>query len=297
MLVIPAFKAVPVLFSTDEKLVFVYQVDSANGAEATEEYSFVHFYQFIFCVYSHIYQSYSIRQLNRTEPFIINGEDINDIEKKIKAKYGLQDKNLSIYIEGLTKDFTKIESPYGSWLPRIESFHEFYGKFKYLFRTNAEFKETVTLFCNTIDGVKILYDNVLQEIAQLQTIVDSLLGQPNESLCKYCRRTHYDESWDNFLGKKLREYKISDQDIHLITKVKMALNKERGKFVHHAKYYNPNDPCNLIKDLAKTAEANSNIEQILEKKTEDWLNLDWINAYQFYIVAVRNLIYLKFFQA
>ena len=297
--IIPAFKASPVLFAADEKLFFVYQEDSAKGNEAIEEYCFVHFYQFTFCNYCKIYRQYSLRLLNRSESFVLNGEDISDIEKIIWAKYVLQDqdKEMLVYAKAFTKDFTKIESPYGSWLPRIENFQEFYEKFSDLFRTDEEFKGIVTLFCETINGIKILYDNIFQKIAQLQTIAEMLLGRPTQIYCKHCESAHNNEPWDDFLVKKLEQYDISEQEKRLIIEVKMALNNARVKFVHNAKYYNPNERRNLFIDNDKIAEANLSIEQILETKTADWLSLNWINAYQFYLVAVRNLVYLKYFQA
>jgi hypothetical protein len=295
--IIPAFKASPVLFPADQKLLFVYQEDSAKGNEAIVEYWFVHFYQFTFCTNTNIYREYSLKLLSRTESFILNGDDINDIEKIIRTKYVLQDKKLLVYLKDLTKDFNKIEGPWGSWLPRTENFQRFYDKFTDLFRTDEEFKGIVTLFCETIDGIKILYDNVLQNIAQLQTIAEIILGRPIQSYCEYCKNTHNEETWYDFLVRKLAQYDISEQEKSLVIKVKMALNDARVEFVHNAKYYNPNETCNLFIDSDKIVQANLSIEKILEKKTDDWISLNWINAYKFYLVAVRNLIYLKYFQA
>jgi len=288
--IVPASKGGPVLGMPDCKLFFVYQEDTAKSSEAMEEYLFVHCYQFIFCIYSYVYRLYSLRLLNRSESLVLNGEDINDIEKQIRAKYVMQDSELS-------RDFTKIESDYCSFLPCIVSFQEFYWKFTELFRTDEKFKGIITLFCETINGVRILYDNNLQKIAQLQTIVDTLLGQPKQSYCEHCKRNHNAETWNDFLARSLKEYHISENEICMITRVRMTLNDARVKFIHHAKYYNPNEPRNLIEDAGKIAEANLSIEQVLDKNNDTWTSIDWLNVYQCYLLIVRNLIYLQYFQA
>jgi hypothetical protein len=128
----------------------------------------------------------------------------------------------------------------------------------------------------------------------LQTITEILLGRPTQVTCERCKSTYNNETWHDFMAKKLKQFDIGERDKDLIIKIKMTLNRDaRVEFVHSAKYYNPNEPRNLFKGTE--AEANLSIEKILEKKTDDWLSLNWINAYKYYLVAVRDLIYLKYF--
>ena len=289
--VIPACKGGIVMGIPDFKLVFVCQEDVAKGNKASEEeYLFVHCYQFLFCNSSVVYWHYSTRPIIRSEPFVLSGEDISDVEKQIRGKYVQQGNTLA-------RDFANIESFYTSFSHPV-NFQEFYGKFTELFRNNGEFKGIVTLFCETINGVTILYDNVLQKIAQLQTILDALLGQPKQSYCRYCKSSRNGETWDAFLERRLREYNITDPDeIRLIIRIKKALNDARVKFIHHAKYYNPKELRNIVEDIRddRLSDYKFDINSVLAKKNESWRTLDWDNVYRIYSVMVRNLIYFKYF--
>jgi len=288
--IIPACKAGPVLAMPDCRLIFVYQEDMAKGALV--EHMFVHCYQFLFFRYSSVYWFYSLRQVNHSESLVLSGDEISHIEKQIRNIYGQQNIEFS-------KDFTNIESQYCTLLPHPVNFQEFYRKFVELYKNDGEFKEIVTLFCETINGLRPLYNNVLQQIAQLQTIFETMLGEPNSSKCKLCGRDRYDESWDVFLKKRLKEYGITDRDdIFLITKIKKKLNKlARVKYVHNSKYYNPNELRNLIADFQAEGHSHYNfdINKVLARRTSSWKSIDWINVYSVYQVCVRNLICLKYF--
>jgi hypothetical protein len=287
--IIPACKHSPVLTPPDEKLIFAYKEEDKPGKGVFIEYIFVHSHQFLFGQYSHIYWKYSERLLNNVQPFILDGTDVTDIEKQVRIKYGPQNIKFS-------KDYQNLESQYCTLLPIQIEFEAFFTKFLKLFTKDAKFKEIITLYCETINGIKILYDNSLQKIAQLQIIVDALLGQPKQVLCKQCMRCHNELEWPDFLDKKLNKYDLSDGEKDLIIRMRTALNQPRARFVHHASYYNPFEPLNLVKDWENLSEANSGIEQILEKNPIDWLGTNWMNAYQFYLIAVRNLIFLEYFQ-
>ena len=223
---------------------------------------------------------------------MLSGADISDIEEQIRNTYIQQDNPLS-------KDFRNIESSYCSLLPRAVSFQEFYGRFRHLFRKEKKFTEIVTLFCETVNGLRPLYNNALQQIAQLQTIFETLLGHPKKLRCCHCGMEHYVEDWDVFLEKRVKEYGITDPDgTRLMTKIKKKLNRAaRVKYVHDAQYYNPNELRNIVADMQAggKAEENSDISQLLAKKNDSWGSIDWLNAYGTYIVIVRNLIYLKYF--
>jgi hypothetical protein len=186
----------------DCKLVFVYQEDNRKGNKDLEEYLFVHCYQFLFCRYSDVYRFYSLRQADRPESFVLSGTDISDIEKQIRNKYGQQDTALSI-------DFTNIDGPFKTLLPMPVNFKDFYGKFAGLYEKDDKFKEIITLFCETVNGLRPLYNNVLQQIAQLQTIFETMLGQPQTTKCPQCGMDKYIEDWDIFIEKRLKEYGIT----------------------------------------------------------------------------------------
>ncbi len=288
--IIPASKGGPVQTPPDCRLIFVYQEDMAEGALV--EYLFVHCYQFLFFRYSDVYRLYSLRQLNRSGPFVLSGTDISDVEKQIRNKYGQQDTELS-------RDFTNIDSQYNTLLPHPVDFQEFYGEFVELYRKNNEFKEIVTLFCETVNSPRPLYNNVLQQIAQLQTIFETLIGNPKSLSCRYCGMSHYIEDWNAFLEKRLKRYGITDpDDISLITKVKKTLNKvARTKYVHHSDYYNPNELRNIVADMQtdELSDYQFDINQVLAKHPKYWRTIDWENVYAIYQVCVRNLIYSKYF--
>jgi len=291
--IIPACKGGPVLAMPDLKLIFVYQEDMSKGDKALVEYLFVCCYQFLFCRYSEVYRLYSLRQLNRSESFVLSGTDISDIEKQIQNDYGQQDTELS-------KDFTNLESQYCTLLPHPVNFQEFYGKFVELYnKKNNKFKEIVTLFCETVNGLRPLYNNVLEQIAQLQTIFETLLGEPKSSKCCHCGMPRYVEDWDVFLEKRLKKYSITDpDDISLITKIKKTLNKvARVKYVHHSDYYNPNELRNIVADIQADgySDYKFDINQVLAKQTKYWRTIDWENVYAVYLVCVRNLIYTRYF--
>ena len=290
--IIPACKGGPVLAMPDLKLIFVYQEDMAKDDKSLVEYLFVCCYQFLFFHYSSVYWFYSLRQLNRSESFVLSGMDISYIEKQIRNKYGQQDTELS-------KDFTNIDSQYGTLLPHPVNFQEFYGKFVELYRKNNEFKEIVTLFCETVNSLRPLYNNVLQQIAQLQTIFETLIGNPKSLRCRHCGISYYVEDWDVFLEKCLKEYGITDpDDICLITKIKKTLNKvARVKYIHNSDYYNPNELRNIVADMQTDGHSDYkfDINQVLVKKNDSWKSIDWINVCTSYQFFVRNLIYSKYF--
>ena len=294
--IIPACKGGPVLEMPDCKLIFVSKEDTAEGERALVEYLFVYCYQLLFCSYSYVYWFYSLRQLNRSRSFTLSGVDISHIEKQIRSKYVKQDDVLLS-----SRDFTNIESDYGTLLPHPVNFQDFYGTFEVLYKNDKKFKEIVTLFCETVYGIRPLYNNVLQQIAQLQTIFETLLGNPKSSKCSHCGMSHYVEDWDVFLEKRLKEYGITDpDDICLMTKIKKKLNRlARVKYVHNSKYYNPNELRNLIADLQAdgASDYNFDINQILVQKTDSWRTIDWNNVYTYYLVCVRNLIYSKYFSS
>ncbi len=283
--IIPACKGGPVLAMPDLKLIFVYQEDVTRGNKDFEEYLFVCCYQFLFCVYSHVYWSYSLRTLNRPESFILTGTDISHIEKQIRNKYVQQDTEFSI-------DFANIDGPFRTLLPFPVNFPDFYKKFVELYnKEDNEFKEIIALFCETINGLRPLYNNVFQQIAQLANHFEPriLLDKPER----------YAEDWNSFLKKRLNEYGITDSDyISLITKIRKTLTKDaRVKYVHHAKYYNPNEPRNIIADFQAGGNSNYNfdIKEVLDQDTNSWKSMDWINMYNVYQICVRNLIYSKYF--
>ena len=292
--VISACKDSPLLTVSDLKLIFVHRGELKNSKGPLVEYLFVYCYQFLFCLHSHMYKYYSLRLLNNNKPFILNGVDISDVEKQVKVQHTQKDTSL-------IKNFAELPGEYCTLLPSVVNFKEFYGKFKDLFTNDKQFKEIVTLYCETTNGLSPLYDNVLQKMAQLQTIFETLIGVPSSTKCGLCGTDHYNEDWETFLGRQLKEYGITNlDDIHLIVKIKTTLNKiARVKYVHYAKYFNPNELQNIAMEIrdGKYSDNNISVNQILETKPELWRIIDWNNVYMAYSVLVRNLMYLKNFSS
>jgi len=289
--VIPAYKDGAAVHSTDCKLIFTYQENMGKREGALTEYHFVNCYQFIFCHLSHVYWYYSLRYLNNIKPFVLTGIDINDIEKQVRNKYGQLNTNI-------LKDFTNLENEYCTRLPNVINFLEFYKKFNNLYIKNAQFKEIIMLFCDTNNGLTPIYNNILQKIAQLQTIFETLIGVPKTLKCGNCGMSHYIENWNTFLDGRLKDYGITEpDDIQMITKIKGALNEiARVKYVHASKYFDPSSPYIIIKDIKKNEQSDNNpsIKQIMEMNPSSWSSINWLNIYDFYLVLVRNLIYLKY---
>ena len=133
----------------------------------------------------------------------------------------------------------------------------------------------------------------------MQTIFETLLGEPKSSKCSHCGMPRYVEDWDVFLEKRLKKYGITDpDDISLITKIKKTLNKvARVKYVHHSDYYNPNELRNIVADIQADgySDYKFDINQVLAKQTKYWRTIDWENIYVVYLVCVRNLIYTRYF--
>ena len=299
--VIPASKEGPVLTTPDSRLVFVCDEATDKDKAASVEYYFVLCYQFLFCSYSHVYWYYSLRQLNPSQSFVLNGADIGDIEREIRNRLVRRDTEFASGIASvaaeMSRDFSNLAGPYGTLLPCSVNFTEFYVEFTKLYKQDNGFKELVTLFCETINGLRPLYDNVLQQITQLQTICDTMLDGPQSSKCPTCQQDRYVEDWDAFLDKRLRELGIEEpEDISLITRIRKKLNKvARVKYVHHSSYRNPWDIRTLGQNIrAGESSYAFDVNEVLKREAESWRPLDWANLYAVYLVFVRNLIFVKY---
>ena len=293
--IISAFNGAPVSTMLDHKLVFVYQEETPNYDKYFEEYLFVCCYQFLFFGYSNIYRCFSLSRYYPLKSFTLNGSDISDIEQQIRNKYGLKD---TLSWEYSSIDFTNIDGPFRTSLPFTVNFQDFYGKFMDLYKKDNKFKEIVTLFCETVDGVHPLYNNVLQQITQLQTIFETLIGNPKSLKCNQCGQNYSIEDWDQFMESHLKDYKlISPNDINLIKRIKKTLNAvARREYVHNAKYYDPSELQNLWVDLPEGQPSyTTDISQVLRQNTKSWKGIDWTNIYVVYQLCVRNLIYSKYF--
>jgi hypothetical protein len=300
--VVPSFSDGPVLTESDCRLVFVHDEATDEDKAASVEYYFVHCFQFLFCRYSRVYRHYSLRHMNPPQPFVLEGEDIGVIERQIRKRFVQHDFGLPIGYEGVavnqSRDFANIPSPYGTLLPSSVNFVKLYAEFRKLCENDVEFREIVTLFCETVDGPRSLYNNILQHIAQLQTICDTMLGEPKKSRCSHCKQDTNVESWDAFLGKRLRELGIKDpEEILLVAKVRKTLNRPaRVQYIHYSRYLNPWDLRNMDKNI-RTGESayEFDLDDVFKTETSSWRPLDWANLYDLYVVLVRNLIFAKYF--
>ena len=141
-----------------------------------------------------------------------------------------------------------------------------------------------------------LYSNVLQEIAQLQTIFDTLIGKPTTKKCVHCDSDVYTEDWDIFMEKRLKELGIIDPNaIRSISKVKKTLNKAaRVKYIHNAASLNPHDPRILPVTYAN-GQYETDFDQVFKKRSDSWNRVDWMNVNELYKHIVRNIIHIYFF--
>lgn len=278
--IIPACKKANTLTPKDWKVILSYN-DQIKINENKQINFFVFCYQFLFPMIS-IYSWYSTAQ--NFNSFFISSLNICDVEKEIKRRYATQG--------GITIDFNRISACYTN-LPDEINFKSFHDKFVDRYESEIKFKEIIMLFLYTIGFKHKLYDNVLQKIAQLQTIFETLLGKPETDKCDKCGMEKNLKAWDQYLGEKLNEYNIiKREDINLIIKVKKTLNQiARIKYIHSSSYLNTSEK--MITDLISgrfdkivypaSVYYVPDLDKILDKKHNEWLAYDWeyiFNIYQ-----------------
>jgi len=251
-------------------------------------------YQFLFGNNSVMYNEYSQKIIN-LDFSKSEGTNIDNIEKQIRYLYGQQSTETGWDFSKLLLDFSEIE-PFYTSLPVPVNFSKVFVKFSELYEKDSGFKEIISLLCDT-GYFKPLYNNVLQQLAQLQTIVDAMVGEPRSKKCKECGLPRYVEKMDDFMKNRLIECGLTNPEyISLMIKVKTRLNRPaRVKYIHNASYYNP--VSNLVNDIraGKLNNYKFDIEQILSKDSKEWSFVDWENVYWSYHALVCNLIYFKYF--
>lgn len=224
---------------------------------------FIFCYQFLFSM-STVYYNCSLPGKPR---FFEENGDINDIVKKYKLDGGFK------------INFNEIDTFY-TGLPDKIKFEKFFNDFVIEYEKNGGFKNIIDLFLYAIGhnstfgtGHKF-YDNIFQKITQLQTIFETITGNPEEEMCLVCERNKYTESWEDFLTKKLGSIGITDQnEIDLIIKIKTLLNKEsRVKYVHNSAQ------LDIRRKIWEDIKNNNNhyLKDFLNEalKTKEWSALD-----------------------
>ena len=293
--IISACKKAKSLTPKDMKLILSYS-DHIKIKENKQIDFFVLCYEFLFPGMS-IYSWYSTVQ--NYNSFFISGLNIDDVETEIKKRYATQG--------GIAIDFNRISACHTN-LPDEINFKSFHDRFIDRYESENKFKEIIMLFLYTIGFKHKLYDNILQKIAQLQTIFETLLDKPQKSKCNKCGMEKNIEPWDQYLTKKLNEYNtINQEEISLIIKVKTTLNSlARVKYIHHSKYLNT--PEKMTADLlsgrydkkvySKSVYYVPDLNGILKKKNDkEWQAADaadWDHIFYIYQNIVKKIIYLMF---
>ena len=287
--IIPACNKSAALSMKDCKLVFVAEEKTKNIE--TSIYFFVLCYQFLF-LKSDIYHSYD------TEPnpkeFIENGQNINEIEQKIRIRYGSE-------VGSLVIDFNQIDS-FHTGLPHPVKFRSIYDHFVEECEKDEDFRNIITLLLYTVGTKHKMYRNIFQKISQLQTIYETILGEPKRERCVGCGIDRYIETWQNFQKRRLKEKGIEDEkDIDLIIKIKDTLNHvARVKYIHRSQGLDT--WRKLLQEISNGTHFHSNspyktnLEDILSVDYDKWAAIDWDNIYIFYQYIVKLLIYLEYFK-
>jgi hypothetical protein len=290
--IISACKKANSLTLKDQKLILSYS-DHIKIKENKQINFFVLCYEFLFPEMS-IYSWYSTAQ--NYNSFFISGLNIDDVEMEIKKRYATQG--------GITIDFNRIGACHTN-LPDEINFKSFHDRFVDRYESENKFKEIIMLFLYTIGFKHKLYDNILQKIAQLQTIFETLLGKPKVNKCDKCHTDKYIEEWPVYLHRKLNRYNtnISEDEISLIIKVKTTLNRlARVKYIHHSEYLNTSEK--MTADLLsgrydKKIYSSSvcyvpDLNGILKNNDKEWQSADWEHIFYIYQNIVKKVIYLMF---
>ncbi|MFA5842233.1 MAG: hypothetical protein WC882_00955 [Candidatus Gracilibacteria bacterium] len=279
----------------DQKIIFLS--DKKFEKIQNDIYLFVFFYQFLF-LDCRIYNLYYLSLLQKQQSFTIKCDKTQDVEAKIKEKYG---ENKGCF----TIDFGEIKFEQTKLWNTI-NFNEFQKTFDEQYKKNDKFKDIIDLFLYTIGSNHPLYPNFFQKIAQLQTVFETIIGQPKGKKCYWCKQNKYKEKREVFLERILREKGITNQkDIDLITIINKTLNSTaRIEYTHRSKQ------LNIFQETLKEIKTDkyhykgqssytTNFDDIIsgKLKVKDWAILDWENVYRAYQFIVRQLIYLGFFNA
>ena len=287
--IIPAWKNASVWQTTDSKLVFVAEEKVANTEDLV--YFFVLCYQFIF-LHSDIYHFYN-SWLN-PKVFTENGQNFNEIEQKIRIRYSSSD------VGCLAPDFNQIDI-FHTGLPHSVNFKYIHDHFVELYQKDMKFKNIITLFLDTVGTKHRLYDNIFQQISQLQIIFETILGVPATTKCDACGTDRYVETWTEFQKKRLKEIGIEDDEsIELFSKIKTTLNTvARVKYIHRSLSLNP--WSKYLQELTDgrhkdgKSEYSSDLKHILSIESDKWTAVDWNNIYYAYQHFVKLLIYFEYF--
>lgn len=281
--IIPSSKHNSISLS-EAKLVYLFEDGTVNLQDKI--LIFVYCYQYLF-LQSDVYFYYA------QSPYKLQEIEANNIgELKEHFKTG----QFSVI------NFDEID-PFPTSMDTKINFFEFHEKFSNQYQQNKTFKNIVDLFLYTVGEKHNLYNNVLQKIAQLQTIFETLLGDrpKNKAICGL---EHF-KPWKDFIEKRLQELGISDkQYIELFVKIHKLFNYDaRINYIHYSKHLNLwQKTIEEIKNKSAhyygMTSYSTDVDAILNDnlKIDQWSALDWENMYRVYQFIIRKLINIKYLQ-
>ena len=286
--IIPATSNAGALSLRDCKVFLVSQMSKEDLLQEVNRFIFC--YQFLF-LRSEVYFCCSLQQSFST--FIESGEDIHEIVDKIYKKYGTGGP--------LQLAFNEIGT-FHTQLPDKINFVEFYSCFLKKYNEDDNFRNIIDLFLYTIGSKPKFYNNIYQKISQLQTILETIVGKPEEGK-QACGKNHLKEEWKPFLTRKFGDRGFENNDIDLMVKIKTTLSRAaRVKYTHFSKQLNTwQKSLEELKTGSQfmngKSEYTTNFNDILDNtlKVKDWSSLDWDNVYNLYQVIVKRLIYSEYF--
>ena len=212
--IIPATSNAGALSLRDCKVFLVSQMSKEDLLQEVNRFIFC--YQFLF-LRSEVYFCCSLQQSFST--FIESGEDIHEIVDKIYKKYGTGGP--------LQLAFNEIGT-FHTQLPDKINFVEFYSCFLKKYNEDDNFRNIIDLFLYTIGSKPKFYNNIYQKISQLQTILETIVGKPEEEK-QACGKNHLKEEWKPFLTRKFGDRGFENNDIDLMVNFKTAVEKFNGK--------------------------------------------------------------------
>jgi hypothetical protein len=280
--IIPATKDSGALEERQCKIILAFKEKTEDIK--TKVKLFIFCYQFLF-LHSKVYYFDSLKK--KYSQFTEEGDNIKQIAKKYEAG------------KKHNKSFEKLDSFY-TQLPSEINFKEFYEIFVKKYNEKCDFMDIIDLYLYTVGSHPKFYKNTFQKFAQLQTIIETILGERKKVLCVSCGEVCY-EHWQIFLERELANTGVKKNRIDLIIKIFKGINVEaRIPYTHLAKQF---DPWRKIQEEIETGnhfsgqtKYETNFDDILNNvlKIKKWAGIDWENVYCLYQIIIKELICIKY---